>query len=149
VTRGQAASFISRVLEAAGADLPVDPPDAFDDDDGSVHETAIDGLAALGIIRGTAPRTFEPTELVSRAQMASLVVRAHEHVTGDPLTPTTDHFTDDDGNVHEDAINIAADLGIVLGTAPGTFEPAAPIRRDQTASILVRLVEALAAAVTP
>ena len=37
-------------------------PDAFDDDDGTVHEDAIDAVAAAGIARGIAPGRLRPVE---------------------------------------------------------------------------------------
>src|SRR3546814_1431003 len=78
VTRAQMASFIARLIEAAGGELPEDPPEAFDDDEGSVHEHSIDRLAAVGIVEGRSGRTFEPSAMVTRAQMASFLVRAYE-----------------------------------------------------------------------
>ena len=68
-------------------DLAADPPlsagpDAFDDDNGSVHEPAINGLAAVGIAQGTGNRTFGPDSSVRRDQTASFVIRALEHLTG-------------------------------------------------------------------
>src|SRR3546814_7641662 len=50
VTRAQAASMTARLLRLAGA-LP-DGPDAFTDDQGSVHEASINSLAAAGITGG-------------------------------------------------------------------------------------------------
>jgi hypothetical protein len=69
--------MLAAVLTAAGVELPTDPPDAFADDDGSVHEPAIDALAAVGVVTGRLDRTFGPTADVRRDQLAALVVRAH------------------------------------------------------------------------
>lgn len=72
--RAQTASIIHRFGAAIGA--PVEPgPDAFDDDDDSVHEGAIDALAAAGVLRGVGARTFLPQAPVARQQLASIVVR--------------------------------------------------------------------------
>src|SRR5690606_5147151 len=76
VTRAQMASFVARLVHATGRTLPADPPDAFDDDDGSVHEDAINQLAAAAIVQGTSARTYEPAELIDRAQLASILARA-------------------------------------------------------------------------
>ncbi|MEX1164192.1 MAG: S-layer homology domain-containing protein [Nitriliruptor sp.] len=40
-------------------------------------------------------------------------------------------------NAHADAIAEAADLGIIAGTTPTTFEPARAVTRGQIASLLV------------
>ena len=96
-------------------------------------------------MHGNGPRTYGSDLPLARAQLAALAVRIHEHVTGIAPEAAPDHFTDDDGHTLEPAMNIAADLGIVLGTGPGTFAPNAAIRRDQTASILVHLFAELSA----
>lgn len=140
-TRAQLASLLAAALADTGGVLPADAPDAFDDDDGSPHERAIDRLAALGVVRGTGPRTFSPGTAVSRAQVAALLVRAQEQDTGEPLPATRDHFSDDDGSAHERAIDKAADARYVAGTAPGRFSPDAAATRSQLAAVVVRWVD--------
>ncbi len=142
VSRGQMATFLIRLATLAGADVPEDPPDAFDDDDGTTHELAIDQLAALGVTLGTGDG-FGPEIRVSRAQMASFLVRLYVLVSGHEPSPTTDAFDDDDGDVHEDAINALFELGLTLGDADGGFHPSAGLRRDQMASFLVRALALL------
>ncbi|HWG95038.1 MAG TPA: S-layer homology domain-containing protein, partial [Mycobacteriales bacterium] len=141
--RAQAASFLARTILASGGSLPADPPNAFDDDDGSVHERAIDQLAAAGVLRGTGERTFAPTAPVTRAQLASYVVRAWAHRTGRTLPPGLDWFDDDDGSVHETAIGQAARAGFLTGTAPRVFTPSATATRGQVASALTRVLDLL------
>lgn len=73
VTRGQMAAFISRAL-----DLPAVSVDAFADDSGDVHESAINALASAEITSGcdaVRPERFCPGETVTRAQMAAFLVR--------------------------------------------------------------------------
>ncbi len=52
ISRAEMATFLVRALHVEGVEIPEAVPDAFDDDDASVHETAIDILAALGIAKG-------------------------------------------------------------------------------------------------
>ncbi len=146
VTREQVASFVARLLTEAGIALPEDPPNAFDDDDTSVHHLAINQVAALGIIEGRSAGAYEPDGTLTRAQLAALAVRTYERLTGQAFDATEDHFPDDDTSVHEDDINAAFELDIVDGTDDGGFSPRATIPRDQTASILMRLVDQLNAA---
>ncbi len=47
-------------------------------------------------------------------------------------------FTDLDGNVHADAVACAAWYGVVEGTTETTYQPWAPVTRDQAASLVVR-----------
>jgi hypothetical protein len=144
-TRAASASFVARTLAAAGAAMPSSPPDAFSDDNGSVHELAINQLAALGIVRGTSEGRFSPNDLVTRGQMATMVTEAIRVRTGEPLPPGSDAFDDDNGSVHEPAINALASAGLAAGTAPRTFNPNATVRRDQTASFLARTLDHLVA----
>ena len=58
---------------------------------------------------------------------------------GYQLAPSaTDSFDDDDGNIHEDAINALAASGITEGCAEGSYCPRSGVERDQMASFLGR-----------
>jgi len=138
VNRAQMASFVARLIRGSGGPLPASPADAFGDDDGSVHHYAINRLAAVDVVQGRGDGTYGPGAPVTRGQMASFLVRTVEQRTGQGLTATRDHFADDDGSVHEEAINKAAEAGLALGIAHGRFHPRAPVTRAQMASFLVR-----------
>jgi hypothetical protein len=145
VTRAQKASFVARLLRAAGAELPDVDMEAFDDIAGSTHAVAISQLAELGIVEGRGSGVFLPSSPVTRAQSASMIVRALDLVLEEPLsTPDQGPFVDTAGSTHETAIDRAAEAGIVRGTTPTTFEPNADNRRDQMASMLARTLEVLA-----
>lgn len=138
VTRGQMASFLSRLLDNAGFILP-EGSDAFSDDDGTVHEDAINRLHAAGLIEGRSSRTFGPGDRVTRGQTATLVHRTHAVITNDRVDGP-DAFSDDDGTVHEPGINAVAELGLMLGRTSDAFVPSEGLRRDQATSVLTRLV---------
>lgn len=73
VTRGQMAAFLHRALPG----LPeVRAAIDFADDDGSVFEADIEWLYSRGITQGTSATTFDPTNPVTRAQMAAFLYRA-------------------------------------------------------------------------
>lgn len=141
MTRGQMATLVSRVIVASGGTLPENPPDAFRDDDGSVHEPAIDALAAIGVVRGSADGRFEPGEPVERAQTATFMERALLHLGVSLASDPPDAFADDTGSVHEPAINALAAEGIVTGVAAGYVQPRRSIQRDQMASLIVRTLD--------
>jgi hypothetical protein len=141
--RGQVISIVARILEGAVVELPADPPDAFGDDDGNVHEGNINALADLGIVTGVTADEVEPNDPVTRGELASLLARAYEEITGAPLPAGDDAFGDDDGSTHEDAINAVAAAGWVVGTGEGTFAPDAPTSRAQLASIAARMLGTL------
>jgi hypothetical protein len=90
-------------MEHFGRVPPVTRTDYFVDDDLSMHEGAINRLAAADLTDGCAPHRFCPRQLVTRAQLASFLAR----MLGTWRLPTTDRdfFVDDEGSVHEGAIN--------------------------------------------
>jgi hypothetical protein len=142
VTRGQAASTVARLMEAAGFTFSDNPPNAFADDDTSVHAHRIDQLAQAGVISGFADGTFRPQDPVNRSQIASLLVRAYEAVSGTTISGP-DAFGDDEGSVHEDDINAAAGQGWVNGVGQGNFNPTGVTARDQLSSIVARVLSTL------
>ena len=145
--RDQMASFVARVAEDLGVDLPADPPDAFtDDDNGNVHELRINQLAAVGIIgdNGEDGPSYFPSRMISRGEMASYLNNLIAAVTGEPLSSDLDAFTDDDASPYEADINGLASVGIVEGTGGGLYDPTGTVQRDSMASFLVRTLQYLA-----
>lgn len=142
LTRGQLAAFTARTLDAAGVPLPADPPDAYGDDDGGTHEADLDRLGAAGIF--PAATTIGPATLVTRAEMARVVAAALVYAEVlDPDADVGDHFPDDTYHPDGRAIDQVASVGIVTGREDGTFDPNATVRRDQMATFLARLLDAL------
>ncbi|MGH2418530.1 MAG: S-layer homology domain-containing protein [Candidatus Limnocylindria bacterium] len=128
VTREQMASFIARALGLQAA-----TQDYFTDDNGSIHESDINKLAAAGITLGCASGQYCPKQLVYRDQMASFLSRALGLADA-----THDFFTDDNGSVHEGDINRFAAAGVTNGCAPGMYCPRMPVLREQMAAFLRR-----------
>lgn len=141
VSRAQMAAMLSRAILESGGSLPATDQDFFRDDDG-VHEDAINRLAAKGLVTGRSEGSFEPTAPVSREQMASLLVRVLRYRTGEKVEATQDWFYDDRGSVHEPNINAAASAGLAGGNGTGAFSPSAPMRRDQMATFVARMLQA-------
>ncbi|MPZ53278.1 MAG: hypothetical protein GEU79_11195 [Acidimicrobiia bacterium] len=135
VTRAQMATFLVR-----GFDLPP-AENHFTDDDGNVHEDDIAALAKAGVTFGCNPpdnTRYCPNWSVTRGQMATFLVR------GLDLPPAENHFTDDDGSVHEDDIAALAKAEITLGCNPPAntrYCPDQPVRRGQMAAFLRRALE--------
>jgi len=128
VTREQMASFLRRAAKVPGASR-----DWFRDDDASAHEVDINRVAEAGIASGCADVKYCPRNNVSRGQMASFLARTLNL----PAT-SRDWFTDDDGTVHEGAINRMAASGITGGCATGRFCAGASVTREQMAAFLHR-----------
>ncbi len=131
VSRAEMAGFLSRALDLTGG-----VEDAFTDDDGNQHELSINRIAEAEITTGCTATRFCPTRFVTRGQMASFLARALD------LPPATeDHFGDDTGSTHEDAINRLAEAGIASGCTSSSFCPTGLISREQMAAFLHRALE--------
>ena len=97
----------------------------------------VERLAELRITRGcaTEPARFCPNKAVTRAQMASLIVRALQLAPGPP-----GRFADIDESSHAAAINALTAAGITAGCAvdPARYCPSADTTRSQMATFLAR-----------
>jgi len=136
VTRGEMASFIARMFK-----LPATSTDFFTDDETSSHEDNINRLAAAGITDGCTATAFCPLATVSRGEMASFITRAASLTIGGGR----DYFYDDDGSTHEADIDRAAAAGIVTGCWVYRYCRVAPVRRQEMAAYLHRVVNPVAA----
>jgi len=123
---------------------PDSPPYVFDgtfrDDDGNVHEQAIETIAATGITVGCNPPyndDYCPRRNVTRGEMAALLVRA----LGLSDDGGRDWFGDDDESIFEADINRLAAAGITVGCNPpanDAYCPDADLTRGEMAALLVR-----------
>jgi hypothetical protein len=134
VSRAEMATFLTRALNLGAASV-----EPFSDISGSVHEAAINSIAAAGITRGCNPpddTQYCPGESITREEMASMLVRAFD------LAPATDSpFTDTSHSVHAANINALAAAGITKGCNPpddNEFCPTQVVTRGQMALFLTR-----------
>lgn len=143
VTRAQMATFLANIVDRV-LTLPPAPDAGFPDvAPGSTHDASINRLTALGIIRGDASGQFNPDRPVTRANLASFLVRTYEELSQTSQAPSRRWFVDTQNNTHVDAIDRARELGLVRGTSATTFAPNDATRRDQMASLLARMADAL------
>lgn len=129
---------------AAAGGLP--PGGTFLDDDTSVHQSAIEAIAAAGITHGCNPPNdtlYCPDPPVTRGQMAAFLARALDVPTAAPAG-----FTDTAGTVFTADIDRIAAAGITLGCNPpgnNRFCPEQPVTRGQMAAFLARALHLPAA----
>jgi hypothetical protein len=142
ITRGQFAATVARMIRATDTSLPAGPV-RFADIAGTTHEADIRALANAGIISGFTDGTFRPGAQITRAQAATMMVGTYTLITGAQPPAGGDAFDDDDGSVHESAIDRAAEAGWLRGVAPRQFAPGRSITRGQTASVLARMASTL------
>ena len=102
----------------------------------------VERIAELEVTKGckTDPLRYCPDQPVTRAQMASFLVRAFDLEGAAPAG-----FTDTEGNEHEDQIDALAAAGITTGceTDPLQYCPEEPVTRAQMAAFLVRALDYL------
>ena len=142
VSRGQMASLVAGLITKAGGALPAGAPDAFSDDNGTVHEASINALAALGVVDGVGGGRFAPEGTVGRGQVTKFLVRGYEAVSDRTLGAPADFFADDNGSTFEQDINRSAAAGFVVGQGSG-FNADGLTQRDQMASLLARALDLL------
>ncbi|CAN5763214.1 hypothetical protein BH23ACT5_BH23ACT5_14760 [soil metagenome] len=108
----------------------------FADDDGNVHEAAIEALAQAGITQGCGPDRFCPDRHVTRGEMAAFLTRAFS------LKPSSkNYFVDHTGSTFQGDINAIAKAGITIGCNPpmnDRFCAEGAVTRAQMASFLIR-----------
>ncbi|CAN5250972.1 hypothetical protein BH18ACT5_BH18ACT5_07920 [soil metagenome] len=109
---------------------------AFTDEDGSPHEPDINGIAAAAITLGCGGTNYCPHGSVTRAEMATFLVRSLK------LAPmASGPFTDTAGNIHAESINALAAAGITTGCTPTAFCPAGLVSREEMATFLARALK--------
>ena len=110
------------------------PGTTFSDITNHTNKTAIEELAARGIITGYNATSFGPNDTMTRAQFATIVVRG----LGLPLT-ATNNFTDvKAGSWYASYVGTAYSYGIVNGRTATTFDPEGTITRQEAAAMVAR-----------
>ncbi len=97
-------------------------------------EEAVNVLTELGVVQGYPDGTFKPAQVVTRAEMAVIVVSAlglEDYAVG------TANFSDMAGHWSNGYVAYAASLGIIAGYPDGTFKPNQIVSYDEAAKMLV------------
>ncbi len=122
-TRRQTAAVLVRYLDAMGAlggDRSAEPAQR---------------LVDAGIMRGRPGGDLALDELVSRGQLATLLVASLRHA-GIPLPEDGQPFADERGGVHDRAARQLREAGLWVGYPDGTARHTTAIARGQVASVL-------------
>lgn len=108
---------------------------SFTDTAGTACETAVDVLSSLGIVEGKAEGSYEPNSFLTRAEMATIILRAMNMAEG---AKGQDIFTDVPAS-HWGYANISAayQMGIVNGTSETTFAPDTVVTYEQAVKMVV------------
>ena len=140
LTRGEGAREVAAAIEAAGGDLPANPPDRFVDAQGATKH-ALDQLAAAGVVAGKRddPTHFGAGDPLTRGHLATLLVRGYALVAGHALDqPAGNPYRDDDTSPHESDLETAAAAGLLDEQAPGTIGAFDPVTAAGLTDALAR-----------
>lgn len=130
-----AAATVAAPDRALAAEPP--PPGGhFVDDDGNIHEGAIEAIRAEGITQGCSATRYCPNEPVTRGQMAAFLNRALDL----PAAPQPSGFTDTQGTFRDDIERLRA-AGITNGCAPTRYCTDDPVTRGQMAAFINRALD--------
>ena len=113
--------------------INVTPLNQFRDIAGHWAEKDIQEMAKKGIVSGVTDTTFEPDRSITRAEFATLVVKALNLKSG-----ISAGFTDvPEGAWSASYVNAAANAGLISGYA-GEFRPEDAITREEMAVVIVK-----------
>ena len=101
---------------------------------GEKCEDAVNVLTNLGVVSGYPNGKYKPDQVVTRAEMAVIIVRAlglADYATG------TSSFSDMAGHWSNPYVAYATSLGIIDGYPDGTFRPDNTVSYDEAAKMLV------------
>ena len=144
MTRADIAEPIARLAPLLGRDCPPETVVPFEDVAAdSVHRSSIVCLYALGVTVGTSPSTYSPDQHLTRAQVATMLVRIWQ-ASGRECPSDTDMPFEDVAadSVHRSSIVCLYALGITAGTSPTTYSPHDYLTRAQAATFITRLYDA-------
>lgn len=108
-------------------------------DENAWYYDAVYAAYDAGLMNGVGEGLFAPNAMLDRATLATVLYRE----AGESAAKGTASFTDiAEGQWYTDAVNWAAEQGVVNGYPDGTFRPEAPITRQEMATMLYRLAKA-------
>jgi len=99
---------------------------------------AIEVVAAKGAINGKAEGVFDPNANVTRAEFAKMLVRALDLENGSATEGFADVNTSD---WFAPYVAAAAEKGIIKGKTATKFDPSAPIKRAEMATMITRALQ--------
>lgn len=107
------------------------PADVTDED----QIEAVEVLMALGVVDGYTDGTYKPAKVVTRAEMAKLIISLFGY---EDLVGGSAPFTDTAGHWGEGYVALASGLGLVNGYPDGTFKPDNTVSFDEAITMVVR-----------
>jgi len=104
------------------------------DIDGLACEDAVRVLTSLDVVSGYEDGTYKPEQTVTRAEMASLIIKA----LGLKQTDAVPKFADSKTHWAKGYIAYANTLGIISGRSETVFDPDATVTYDEATTMLIK-----------
>ncbi|RUT40221.1 hypothetical protein EJP82_25415 [Paenibacillus anaericanus] len=135
ITRAEMATIATRVL-----DMEMKATSISFTDVPAAHwaKDAIDRVTKMGLMEGYPDGSFKPEQTITRAEMASMVVRMKGDIAANF---NGSMFSDVDGHWAKKAIVSSKAVGIINGYPDGTFRPAAELSRAEAITMISKLLE--------
>lgn len=122
---------LSMILGSFGMAFAAVPSDVA----GKEYEDAVNVLIELGVVEGYKDGSYRPENVVTRAEMATLIIKAlglNDYAVG------KSSFTDMNGHWADPYVAYATSLGFVSGFGDKTFRPNQTVTYDQAITMLVQ-----------
>lgn len=130
------AAVLAFGLVAGGANVATAAGNGFSDVlPTNPYSTYISDLAEKGVVVGYAGK-FNPTDRLTRAEFATLLVKAFDL----PGSQSPVKFADSKNHWGASFIQAGAEAGAIAGTSETTFEPEALVKREEAAAMVWRLL---------
>ena len=118
---------------------------AFIDADEIVNKEAVEITAGLGLFAGTPDGSFNPKGTVTRAQMATVIVKMlyGSDINADQFKGVGE-FSDTasfEGGWAEGYINLCADQGVVSGYGDGTYKPGSSVTTAEAITMILNALD--------
>ncbi|MFB9750084.1 S-layer homology domain-containing protein, partial [Paenibacillus hodogayensis] len=134
ITRAEFVTMIGRAFH-----LQAQAGKGFSDTKAHWAQSAIETAAALGVVTGYDADTFGPDDLITREQMAVIVVRAAHIDSAGELGRFTDNA--DISDWARAALAAAAAKGLLNGYEDGTVKPKENTTRAEAVTVILRAVQ--------
>lgn len=134
LTRAQASVIVSKVLE-----LPVASTDkpTFSDSQNHWATPYIAAVEKAGIVVGDGTGRYNPEDAITRAAMATILVKAYKLNGNVNMDSQVTQFKDLKGHWGEKYANILINLGVSIGTGQG-WEPDRSVTRAEAAQFVAK-----------
>ncbi|MBB3112007.1 hypothetical protein FHS18_004085 [Paenibacillus phyllosphaerae] len=142
ITRAEFAALLTRILAIGGETGNAKFGDI---NGGSWYADDVSAAAQAGIITGYSDGSFRPGAVVTRQEMAVMIMRAAEFIGVSHAEGAASETFKDQGSIPawaQQAIQQASALGLVQGNEAGEFSPASQSSRAEAAVMLLRLMQA-------